>query len=77
MDTGLSAALGGARIHQRTVQQLNLVNDKTIIRARFSAGERCPEPDSGPVPQDSLRSPVPNAGTLAMENHDVIPQYSR
>lgn len=32
----LSAALGGAQIHQATVQQLDLVNDKTIVKVRFS-----------------------------------------
>lgn len=77
LDVYLSEVLGGAKIHQCTVQQLDLVNDKTIVKVRFSAGERCPESGPRPAPQESLRSPVPKDGILTKENHEVIPQESR
>lgn len=37
LESYLSQVLGGARIHQYTVQLLDLVNDKTALRVRFSA----------------------------------------
>ncbi|GAA1410301.1 DUF4956 domain-containing protein [Glutamicibacter uratoxydans] len=37
LESYLSQVLGGARIHQYTVQLLDLVNDKTVLRVRFSA----------------------------------------
>lgn len=77
LDAYLSEVLGGAKIHQCTVQQLDLVNDKTIVKVRFSAGERCPKSGLRPAPQESLRSPVPKDGILTKENHEVIPQESR
>lgn len=77
LDTYLSEVLGGAKIHQCTVQQLDLVNDKTIVKVRFSAGERCPESGSRPAAPEPLRPPMPSAGALTAENHEVIPQESR
>lgn len=77
LDAYLSEVLAGAKIHQCTVQQLDLVNDKTIVKVRFSAGERCRESGPRPAPQESLRSPVPKDGILTKENHEVIPQEAR
>ncbi len=37
LESYLSQVLGGARIHQYTVQLLDLINDKTVLRVRFSA----------------------------------------
>ncbi|MFJ2618067.1 DUF4956 domain-containing protein [Glutamicibacter sp. NPDC087344] len=69
----LSAALNGAQIHQCTVQQVDLVNDKTIVRARFSAVD-------SPVMENTALSrtgALPATNSLTAENHEVISQESR
>lgn len=75
----LSSVLPGAWIHQCTVQQVDLVNDKTIVKVRFSAAA----PSSGLGGPASARPvpPLPRtkpAGTaLTAENHEAISQESR
>lgn len=77
LDAYLAEVLGGAKIHQRTVQQLDLVNDKTVVKVRFSASEGLPEPGPRPVMQEPLRSQFPPNGALTEENREVIAQESR
>lgn len=58
----LGLLLNGAVIHQAVVQQLDLVNDKTTVKVRFSA------PRIGLIEQPSSRT---------VENHEVIAGQTR
>lgn len=58
----LSMLFGGATIHQAVVQQLDLINDKTIVKVRYS------RPSLSMIEPDSSRS---------AENHEVITGQTR
>jgi len=58
----LSLLFGGATIHQAVVQQLDLVNDKTIVKVRYSQAN------------DALPT---SASTRSVENHEVISEQAR
>lgn len=58
----LSMLFGGATIHQAVVQQLDLVNDKTIVKVRYA------QAPSG------FHNP---AHTRTVDNHEVIAEQSR
>lgn len=62
LNAHLSMLFGGATIHQAVVQQLDLINDKTIVKVRYS------RPSLSMIEPDSSRS---------VENHEVITGQTR
>ncbi|WP_313812136.1 DUF4956 domain-containing protein [Glutamicibacter sp.] len=72
LESYLSTVLGGAKIHQYSVQLLDLVNDKTVVRARFSTPD-VPVADSTAGLQGLTDASIPR--TIA--DHEVIAQETR
>lgn len=62
LTTRLSALFGGATIHQAVVQQLDLVNDKTIVKVRFS---------------QATTSHAALDTSLSVKNHEVLAEETR
>lgn len=65
----LSMVLGGATIHQAIVQLLDLVNDKTVVKVRYSLPEARPLHSSPVIPQP--------ATDRSVTNHEVITEDAR
>ena len=62
LNAHLSLIFGGATIHQAVVQQLDLINDKTIVKVRFS------QPTATMIESSASRT---------VENHEVITGQAR